>query len=209
MFASLNKHSPSNTSRTDDDDQRRRPDSPARFAVVGCRDCGGLWVVEHLHRHETATCRSCSRTHQTSKLRALARADDHGAICELRARILADRAGAGDAYDQEDDFPVLEERADEYLAQGDMLWSERADDVLGTIGAPDVDDDVGTAPIGTEHFAEYVELPGPTRDERADEYLEGLFGEWDGEGDGSIAVARPGEQTTLATTALSVGPRAS
>ncbi len=92
-----------------------------RFAVVGCPDCQGLWILEDRHEHETTDCPQCGSTQKTKQLRALAQADDRDTICELRARVAAQRAGHHEEYDREDDYAVLEEQATDYLSRHDEV----------------------------------------------------------------------------------------
>jgi hypothetical protein len=97
---------------------------PARFTVVGCltHSCRALWVLPDRHSTETAICPCCGSTHATTRLRPLAQADDRDVARELRARILAERAGQHDAYAEMDDYALLDDQADDYLAQYDGLF---------------------------------------------------------------------------------------
>lgn len=64
------------------------------YEVVGCGDCGTLWV--HEGDTETTTCRGCRRRIATEKLRTLATAKTVEEARELRSRLLAERAADGD-----------------------------------------------------------------------------------------------------------------
>lgn len=66
------------------------------YRVVGCRDCGALWIVAD--RPETTTCPRCSKRHPFDRLHAFAETDDEDAARQARAALLADRAGQGDAF---------------------------------------------------------------------------------------------------------------
>lgn len=68
------------------------------FHVTACSTCQAHWVVENLRRNNTVTCPACGSTRDTDKHRSLAQADDRDTACELRAKILADRAGEREAY---------------------------------------------------------------------------------------------------------------
>lgn len=96
--------------------------APTQFAVVGCSACESLWILENRHEHETATCPQCGAQHATKQLRALAQHDDHDVICELRSRIVAQRAGYTEEYETEDEYAVLAERAEERLTRYDELF---------------------------------------------------------------------------------------
>lgn len=112
---------------------RRRPSEPT-FSVVGCSNCSTLWIVRDLHSHDTAECPQCRSTHQRSNLRPKAQHDDWHGACELRSQILADRAGERERYQNEDDYAILENRADDYLGAYDAHYSKEVDEVLGTVG---------------------------------------------------------------------------
>lgn len=87
------------------------------FAVVGCRDCGALWVIEG--RPDTTQCPRCRSRHRVEKLRRFAETTDADAAREARSRLLQAR---GEADADLDDFASLEPAAmdagmsdDEYL----------------------------------------------------------------------------------------------
>lgn len=69
------------------------------YAVVGCSDCSGLWVVENPRDQETATCARCGTRHRTASLRRLFEAEDRATAVEARGTMLARRAGEGAAFD--------------------------------------------------------------------------------------------------------------
>ncbi|MWG35111.1 DUF5817 domain-containing protein [Halomarina oriensis] len=80
------------------------------YSVVGCPDCRALKIVDG--RPETTKCQRCGRTSQFSKLRTFYQNEDVDAAREIRARLLAERSGHGDAYDDLGTFADLEEDAD-------------------------------------------------------------------------------------------------
>lgn len=80
------------------------------YTVVGCPDCRALKIVDG--RPETTKCPRCGRTSQFEKLRAFYRSEDVDAAREVRARLLADRSGHGDAYEDLGTFAELDEDAD-------------------------------------------------------------------------------------------------
>lgn len=73
---------------------------PSMYRVVGCRDCGALWIVAD--RPETTTCPRCDTRHSFERLHAFAETEAEAAAREARAALLADRAGQGDAFDDLD-----------------------------------------------------------------------------------------------------------
>jgi hypothetical protein len=93
------------------------------YAVVGCSDCSGLWVVENPRDQETTTCARCGARHRTTALRRLFEAENRGTAVEARGTMLARRAGEGAAFDavpSGDELARAAEAAgmddDEYLA---------------------------------------------------------------------------------------------
>lgn len=83
------------------------------FAVVGCSECSFLWIVEDLRDQTEAECPRCATSHPTQLLKALVETDDFKDAAEDRGAILAHRRGEGDAYEREDHYSVLGDRADE------------------------------------------------------------------------------------------------
>jgi hypothetical protein len=92
------------------------------YAVVGCTDCGALWLLADPGTAETATCPRCGRRHRTRKLRRFHTAPDREAAREARAAMLAADAEATDAFaatpsvaemETDVDDPVVDDR--EYL----------------------------------------------------------------------------------------------
>lgn len=76
------------------------------YAVVGCSNCNALWVVEG--RPETTGCPRCEQRHQFSKLKQFVTTDDEAHAREVRASILANKAGRGDSFAELDDYATLE-----------------------------------------------------------------------------------------------------
>ncbi|MGB9964827.1 DUF5817 domain-containing protein [Halobacterium hubeiense] len=81
------------------------------YAVVGCTDCGALWVVEG--RPDTTGCPRCEKRRQFSKLRKFVQTDDEDHAREVRASMLANRAGHGDAFADLEDFTTLGDFAED------------------------------------------------------------------------------------------------
>lgn len=101
------------------------------YAVVGCSDCNALWVVEG--RPETTGCPRCEKRHQFGKLKQFVSTDDEDHAREVRASILANKAGQGDAFAEVDDFATLDDYVDdaglsddEYLAESGVDTDEVA-----------------------------------------------------------------------------------
>lgn len=101
------------------------------YAVVGCSECSALWVVEG--RPETTGCPRCETRHQFGTLKQFVTTDDEDHAREVRASILANRAGQGDAFAEVDDFAALDDYVedaglsdDDYLAEAGVDTDEVA-----------------------------------------------------------------------------------
>ncbi|SEP18112.1 IclR helix-turn-helix domain-containing protein [Halorientalis persicus] len=89
------------------------PNSPDRFAVLGCRECEALWVAEHYHQQDRVECPRCGHSRDPDLVKAQATADNWQVACEQRARLLARRAGELGAYiGTVDDYGRLEDEID-------------------------------------------------------------------------------------------------
>lgn len=64
------------------------------YVVVGCSECDHLWIVED--DRESTECRRCGSRHDLDARRHFAEAEDANTARELRSRILAQRASAGE-----------------------------------------------------------------------------------------------------------------
>ncbi len=78
------------------------------YAVVGCSDCGGYWLVADPADQQTARCQSCGTRHRMDRLKQFHTADDRAAAVAARARLVA--------ADQDGDRSVATETA---FAAGD------------------------------------------------------------------------------------------
>lgn len=85
------------------------------WQVVGCSTCHGYWLAQDLHTQKTAECPHCFTTHETQLLDRKFEHESREVAAEIRARILAERAGELDAYDAEGD----------YLDQADRVNAQR------------------------------------------------------------------------------------
>lgn len=81
------------------------------YAVVGCSDCSMLWIVEG--RPETSQCPRCGTTRQYAKRRKFVSTEDEDHAREVRASMLANRQGQGDAFAELDSFAEMERQIDE------------------------------------------------------------------------------------------------
>ncbi len=81
------------------------------YSVVGCNGCSNLWIVEG--RPKTTNCPRCGKRRQFRKLKKFVETDDEDHARELRASMLANRQGQGEAFAELDSFGALDEQADE------------------------------------------------------------------------------------------------
>jgi len=133
------------------------------YHVVGCTDCQALWVVEDLRQQDTATCPSCERTHDADLLTSFFDREEADKAHELRARMLADRADELEAYQNEDDYGVAGDRADEYLARHD----------------PPALDAEDLRPIATDRYAGAAEIVQARSERHLQEEAEDALGMYD------------------------------
>jgi hypothetical protein len=76
------------------------------YHVVGCSECSALRIVEG--RPERSSCTRCGASRQFSKLKKFVSTDDLDHAREVRASMLANRQGEGEAFANVDSFADLE-----------------------------------------------------------------------------------------------------
>jgi len=76
------------------------------YAVVGCGECGALWVVEGEPR--TTGCPRCGKRHRFDRLRRFAETEDEDRARGARAALLAERSGHADVFEELGSFADLE-----------------------------------------------------------------------------------------------------
>ncbi|WP_459193013.1 DUF5817 domain-containing protein [Halosimplex sp. J119] len=81
------------------------------YAVVGCSECSMLWIVEG--RPETSQCPRCGKTRQHAKRKKFVSTDEEDHAREVRASMLANRQGHGEAFAELDSFAEMETQLDE------------------------------------------------------------------------------------------------
>jgi hypothetical protein len=87
------------------------------YSVVGCPECSAFKIVED--RPETTQCPRCGRQTKFEKLRTFYQSDELDAAREIRARMLAERSGHSEAYNELGDFAELDSLADEAGMSGE------------------------------------------------------------------------------------------
>lgn len=68
------------------------------YAVVGCNECGMLWLLADPATSDSARCPRCDTTHQTAKLKHLFESADREAAREARSALLAKKQGNSAAF---------------------------------------------------------------------------------------------------------------
>lgn len=96
------------------------------YAVVGCNECGGLWLLSDPGAAETATCPTCGKRHRTRTLKRFYESEDREAARQARAAMLAEKRGEADAFDDLDSVAEMERRVDDADAVDDREYLEGA-----------------------------------------------------------------------------------
>ncbi len=78
------------------------------YAVVGCSECGNLWLLRDPRTNDSAQCSRCGKTHRTAKLKRLFESDDRAAAREARSALLAKKRGDSEAFATVDHVAELE-----------------------------------------------------------------------------------------------------
>jgi len=110
------------------------------YAVVGCTDCGSLWLLADPDASDTADCRRCGRTHRVERLRRFYEDDDRAAARQARTRLLAQRRDGDDAVADLDHVADMERALDGDGVVDDEERLERAGvdpDAVAEAGAVD------------------------------------------------------------------------
>lgn len=157
------------------------------YAVVGCRSCGGYWLLSDPDAQESATCPRCGSRHPTGRLNRFFESADRDAAAQARAKLLADKAGEGDAFERagsvadharevESSGPAVDDR--EYLEgsglDADEVAAAGADDAGGSRSRDEVVRDAVREGGATEaEIVEYAREHGVPAD-AARRILEGL-----------------------------------
>lgn len=76
------------------------------YAVVGCSDCAHLWLIEG--RSETTQCPRCGTRRAYEKRKKFVETEDPDHARDVRASMLANRQGNGDAFAELESFATLE-----------------------------------------------------------------------------------------------------
>ncbi|MFC6768301.1 DUF5817 domain-containing protein, partial [Natrinema soli] len=77
------------------------------YAVVGCSECSNLWIIEG--RSDTTQCPRCGSRRGYEKRKKFVETDDAAHARDVRASMLANRQGEGEAFAKLDSFAELED----------------------------------------------------------------------------------------------------
>ncbi|WP_049926355.1 DUF5817 domain-containing protein [Halopiger goleimassiliensis] len=97
------------------------------YAVVGCSDCSHLWLIEG--RSETTECPRCGSRRAYEKRKKFVETDDADHAREVRASMLANRQGEGEAFAELDSFGDLEDDVAEGVVDDEEYLEESGLDV--------------------------------------------------------------------------------
>ena len=136
------------------------------YAVVGCSECGTLWLLRDPRTSETARCPRCETTHRTTKLKRFFESDDRAAAREARSALLAKKRGDSEAFADVDHVSELE-RAVETAGIDDREYLEAAGvdaDAVSEAGAR-AEGETGTTRSRTEVVRDAVRaVENPTQE---------------------------------------------
>ncbi|KDE58389.1 putative pNRC100 replication protein H [Halostagnicola sp. A56] len=80
------------------------------YAVVGCSECSHLWLLEG--RSETTQCPRCGSRRAYEKRKKFVETEDADHARDVRASMLANRQGEGEAFAELESYATLETRVD-------------------------------------------------------------------------------------------------
>lgn len=95
------------------------------YAVVGCNECGNLWLLQDPRTSDSARCSRCEKTHRTAKLKRFFESEDRAAAREARSALLAKKHDDSEAFAEVDHVSDLE-RAVEDAGIDDREYLERS-----------------------------------------------------------------------------------
>jgi len=105
------------------------------YAVVGCSECSALWVTEG--RPETTQCPRCGTRRKHAKRRKFVETDDETHAREIRASMLANRQGEGDAFAELDSYAEMERQIDDAGVDEETYLDESGVDTEAVSAAAD------------------------------------------------------------------------
>ncbi|ELY58971.1 DUF5817 domain-containing protein [Natronolimnohabitans innermongolicus] len=107
------------------------------YAVVGCSECSNLWIIEG--RSETTQCPRCGARRPYERRKKFVETEDASHARDVRASMLANRQGEGEAFAKLDSYDALEDEvADGVVDDSEYLEASGLDvDELEAAGERD------------------------------------------------------------------------
>ncbi|WP_323675672.1 DUF5817 domain-containing protein [Halorubellus sp. PRR65] len=105
------------------------------YHVVGCSECSALRIVEG--RPERSSCTRCGASKQFSKLKRFVSTEDVDHAREVRASMLANRQGEGEAFANVDSFAAMEDEVGEGVVDDDEFLERSGVDAAAAQAAAD------------------------------------------------------------------------
>ncbi|ADD06484.1 uncharacterized protein Nmag_2931 [Natrialba magadii ATCC 43099] len=135
------------------------------YAVVGCSECSNLWIIEG--RSETTQCPRCGARRPYERRKKFVETDDANHAREVRASMLANRQGQGEAFAELESFEVLESNVADGVVDDTEYLAESGLDVDEVEAAGDRDPRGSTRSGSKKEIVEraLAELDSPTEDE--------------------------------------------
>jgi DNA-directed RNA polymerase subunit RPC12/RpoP len=135
------------------------------YAVVGCSECSALWVVEG--EQKTSQCPRCGSRRQHDRRKKFVETDDETHAREVRASMLANRQGQGEAFAELDSFAEMEGQIDEAGVDDETYLEASGVDADSVAAAGDrAEQGTGGTPSRKETvLAALRTLDAPTEDE--------------------------------------------
>ncbi|SIR31572.1 hypothetical protein SAMN05421858_2221 [Haladaptatus litoreus] len=93
------------------------------YSVVGCSACSNLWIVDG--NPETTQCSRCGKRKKFRKLKKFVETEDEDQAREIRASMLANRQGHGDAFAELDSFAEMDAQTD-HVGMDDEEYLDRS-----------------------------------------------------------------------------------
>lgn len=136
-----------------------------RYAVVGCSECSALWIVDG--RPETTNCRRCGARHRFDERKKFVTTDDETHAREVRASMLANRQGYGEAFAELDSFDEMEATVEDDVVDDEAYLAARGADPEAVAAAEErAERGHGGGSSKSETIRAAVrELPEPTAEE--------------------------------------------
>ena len=137
------------------------------YSVVGCSECHALKIVEG--RPDTTTCNRCGKRLQFGKLKKFLTTEDLDHAREIRASILANKGGHGDAFARVGSFAELDAETEEPMVSDEEYLAGSGIDADEVAAAGERAMDTGKSLSRKDAvLAALEELDRPTEDEIAE-----------------------------------------